>query len=142
MITQNEKGKNTMDDFVEIKDIVDVLETCIDYRLLAFGGQDGLANVLSFKSGPDEPERETFPIGGNVVRFRVRDGDDEGLEVVLTRLETGIWSAGVARLGQGQTVPSWPTSFAPEGISDFTTVIALGVPKTATVELVSDPHGS
>ena len=141
MNTQNEKGESTMDDFVAIQEIVEALHDGLDYRLLAFGAQDGTANILSFKNGPEEPERETFPIGGNVVRFRVRDDAEGGLEVVLTRLETGIWSGGVARLGQGQTVPSWPTAFAPEGISDFTTVLALGVPKTATVQLVSDPDG-
>ena len=142
MNTQNEKGTCTMDDFVAIEEVIDALDDGLDYRLLAFGGQDGLANVLSFKKGPDETERETFPISGNVVRFRVCDEAEGGLEVVLTRLETGIWSAGVARLGQGEIVPSWPTGFAPEGISDIMTVLALGVPKTATVELVSDPDGN
>lgn len=60
------------------------------------------------------------------MRFRVCEGASKDLEIVLTKLETGVGSAGTAQLGQEEELPSWHISFAAEGLSDYSTVIAIG----------------
>ena len=103
-----------MDDFVAIQEIVEALHDGLDYRLLAFGGQDGTWPTFSHSRTVQRSlSARHFRSVVTSCAFACVTPMNEGLEVVLTRLETGIWSGGVARLGQGQIVPSWPTSFCP-----------------------------
>ena len=80
---------------------------------------------------------DTFNVSGHdPARFRLTHSDGIGLDIVLSQLDTGVWSAGFAQLREDVEIPSWPISV---GSFDNMTVTMVSVPTKVTVELVSKP---
>ena len=98
------------------------------------GSDDDEAVVMVFNDG-DRVSEEVFNVPRyGPARIRLTESEDVGLDIVLSQLDTGVWSAGFAQLREGAEIPTWPISF---GAFDNMTVMMVSVPPTVTVEQVS-----
>ncbi len=124
-----------MNDDPSYADASDVAADLPSVMICIQGASDNLAAVFIMKDGKKEAHEEYDVPGHKPVRFRLFQGGRVGMDVVLIFLENGVWSAGVAQLDEGHSIPKWPTSFMASG---YSTAIAFAVPTMVTVELVSD----